>query len=144
MTATIDARPKHDPDLDIIDEFRSNDGKVGGWFTGAPLLLLHNVGAKSGTERIAPLMYKQVGDDVAVFASKGGADDNPDWYYNVLANPMTRIEVGSEVVAVRAREAQGDERIAIWNDQVAAYPTFGQYAAKTSREYIPVVVLERI
>lgn len=144
MTATIEARPKADPNQGIIDEFRSNDGKVGGWFTGSPLLLLHNVGARSGRERIAPLMYKQVGDDIAIFASKGGADDNPGWYYNLKANPVTSIEIGTEVVAVQAREAQGEERLTIWTEHVAAYPTFGQYQAKTARDYIPVVVLERI
>ena len=78
----------------IIDEFRSNEGHVGGNFDGAPLLLLHHRGAKSGTERVSPVMYQQVGKDLAVFASKAGAPTNPDWYYNLIAHPDTVVEAG--------------------------------------------------
>jgi deazaflavin-dependent oxidoreductase (nitroreductase family) len=81
----------------IIDEFRANDGKVGGRFEGFPLVLLHHTGAKSGTERVNPLAYQRLGDDsVAVFASKGGSPTNPDWFHNLVANPNTSIEIGTE------------------------------------------------
>ena len=127
----------------IIEEFRANDGVVGGYFTGVPLVLVHHKGAKSGTERIAPLATQRVENGWAVFASKGGADDNPAWYYNVLAHPETTIEVGSETVAVRAHEARGEEYDRIWNKQKADIPTFAEYEQKTKRPYIPVIVLER-
>ena len=127
----------------IIKEFRANDGVVGGYFTGVPLVLVHHKGAKSGTERIAPLATQRLENGWAVFASKGGADDNPAWYYNVLANPETTIEVGSETVPVRAHEARGEEYDRIWNKQKADLPTFAEYEKKTKRSYIPVIVLER-
>src|SRR5436190_24354312 len=102
---------------EIIDEFRANGGKVGGWFEGAPLLLLHTTGAKSGLERVHPLMYQQVGDELAVFASKAGAPTNPDWYYNLRAHPDAEIELGNETVGVRARVAEAEERARIWERQ---------------------------
>lgn len=146
MTATLEAKPSapHDPNQGIIDEYRANDGKVGGHFQGFPLLLLHNKGARSGIERISPLACQAVdGDTWAVFASKGGADDNPGWYYNVLANPDTTIEVDTETIAVKAHEAKGHEYDRIWGAQTAKYPTFAAYARKSARAYIPVVVLQR-
>ena len=124
----------------IIEEFRANDGKVGGPFEGAPLLLLHSTGAKSGAERVAPLMYQAVGHDFAVFASKAGAPTNPDWYHNLLAHPAAGVEVGTETLAITARVAEGDERERIWSKQKADYPRFAEYEEKTSRQ-IPVVVL---
>ncbi len=126
----------------IIDEFRSAEGKVGGMFEGAPLLLLHHKGAKSGTSRISPLMYQAVGDAYAIFASKGGADTNPAWFHNLTANPETQIEVGSDSISVRARVAEGPEYEDIWNRQKAQWPQFAEYEAKTARSMIPVVVLE--
>src|ERR1700690_1277565 len=101
----------------IIAEFRANGGHVGGPFAGAPLLLLHTVGAKSGQERVNPMMYQAVGDDLAVFASKAGAPTNPDWYYNLLANPQVRAEIGTETVAATARVAGPQERDRIWTAQ---------------------------
>ena len=132
----------------IIDEFRANDGKVGGKFEGAPLLILHTTGAKSGQERLAPVMYQAVGDsddgdDLAVFASKAGAPTHPDWYHNLVADPNATVEVGTETYAVKARVAEGDERERIWSTQKERYPGFAEYEQKTSRE-IPVVVLERV
>ncbi|HZD21816.1 MAG TPA: nitroreductase/quinone reductase family protein, partial [Acidimicrobiia bacterium] len=94
----------------IIDEFRANDGKVGGVFEGKPLLLLHHRGARTGRESVSPLMYQQVGDSYAVFASKGGANSNPDWFYNLRANPDVTIEVGPDKVDVRARVAESEEQ----------------------------------
>jgi deazaflavin-dependent oxidoreductase (nitroreductase family) len=127
----------------IIEEFRANGGKVGGNFEGAPLLLLHSTGAKSGQDRVAPVMYQQVGDDLAIFASKAGAPDNPDWFHNLKANPTASVEVGTETVPVTARVAEGDERDRIWEAQKAAYPGFAEYEEKTDR-VIPVVILERV
>ena len=127
----------------IIDEFRENEGKVGGPFDGRPLLLLHHKGARTGTERVTPLMYRAVDGGYAVFASKGGADSNPDWYHNVRANPDTRVEVGTEVVDVSARVAEGDEYERIWEKQKSDYSIFAEYEEKTSRDRIPVVILDR-
>ena len=131
-----------DPNQQVIDEFRANGGRVGGHFDGAPLLLLHHTGAKSGTERVNPVMYQQLGDDYAVFASKAGAPTHPDWYYNLTANPRTTIEVGNETVPVTARFAEGEERDRIWEAQKQAFPQFADYERRTTRT-IPVVVLER-
>jgi deazaflavin-dependent oxidoreductase (nitroreductase family) len=126
----------------VIEEFRANEGRVGGPFEGAPLLLLHTTGAKSGVERVSPVMYQADGDALAVFASKAGAPDNPDWYHNLRANPAATVEVGTETVQVVAREAEGDERDRIWTRQKERFPGFAEYEQKTTRR-IPVVVLER-
>jgi deazaflavin-dependent oxidoreductase (nitroreductase family) len=108
----------------IIDEFRANGGKVGGQFDGATLLLLHHTGAKSGQERVNPVAYQKVGEDLAVFASKAGAPTNPDWYHNLVAHPATTIEIGTETVPVVARVAEGDERTRIWEKQKKDNPGF--------------------
>lgn len=125
----------------IIEEFRANGGKVGGQFEGAPMLIMHTKGAKSGKERVIPVMYQAVGDNFAVFASKAGAPSNPDWYHNLLAHPDITIEVGSDTIAVRARVTKGDERQRIWTRQKELYPGFADYEAATTRE-IPVIILE--
>ena len=135
--------PAVDHNQTIIDEFRANEGVVGGYFTGISLLLLHHTGARSGLERVAPVAYQEVPNGYAIFASKGGAEDNPAWYYNVLANPETTIEVGSEVLDVVAHEAKGEDYERIWNKQKAAVPQFAEYERMTARAYIPVLVLER-
>ena len=133
----------NDPNLKIIEEFRANDGKVGGMFEGMPLLLLHHTGAKSGTERVNPLAYQRLGDDsVAVFASKGGFPTNPDWFHNLVANPDATVEIGTERYPAKARVATGEERERIWNAQKKAFPQFAEYEEKVSRE-IPVVVIDR-
>jgi deazaflavin-dependent oxidoreductase (nitroreductase family) len=124
----------------IIAEFRANDGKVGGQFEGAPVLLLHTTGAKSGQERVNPMMYQQVGDDVAVFASKGGAPTNPDWYHNLVAHPDVQAEIGAQTLPFTARVATGDERGQIWSKQKTDYPGFAEYEEKTTRQ-IPVIIL---
>ena len=127
----------------VIEEFRGRGGKVGGMFEGRPLLLLHHAGAWTGIRRVNPLAYQDVGRGYAVFASKAGADTNPDWYHNVVANPRTEVEIGTETVGVSARVAEGNERDRIWTRQKRDYPQFEEYEARTSR-VIPVVVLERI
>jgi deazaflavin-dependent oxidoreductase (nitroreductase family) len=126
----------------IIEEFRANDGKVGGNFEHIPLLLLHTTCAKTGKERVNPLAYQAVGDDVAVFASKGGSPTHPDWYRNLVAEPRATIEIGSETFPVRARVADGEERERIWSVQKERVPGFADYEQRTARQ-IPVVVLER-
>ena len=129
----------------IIEEFRANEGKVGGPFEGRPVLLLHHKGAKTGTERVNPVAYQAVGDDFAVFASKGGSPTNPDWYHNVVAHPDVSVEVGTESFSVHAHVAVGEERERIWAKQKTEWPGFAEYEEKTKgiRE-IPVVVLERV
>ena len=126
----------------IIDEFRSNDGKAGGIFEGKPLLLLHHKGARTGTERVSPLMYQQVDGSYAVFASKGGADTNPGWFHNLVAKPDVSVEVGSDKIDVRARVTDGEERERIWERQKREFPQFAGYEQKTSRDQIPVIVLD--
>lgn len=125
----------------IIEEFRANGGKVGGMFAGAPLLLLHNTGARTGQARVNPMMYQAVDGGYAVFASKAGAPTNPDWYHNLVANADATVEIGNEKVAVTARAATDEEREPIWAKQKATFPTFAEYEEKTDRQ-IPVVILE--
>lgn len=126
----------------IIEQFRANGGKVGPPFEGAPLLILHSTGAKTGKTRLAPVVYQQVGDSWAIFASKAGAPDNPDWYHNLVANPSASIEVGTEVVPVTARVLDAAEREPIWTKQKELMPGFAEYEASTDRT-IPVVILDR-
>ena len=126
----------------VIEEFRANAGKVGGQFEGAPMVLVHHVGAKSGTERITPLVYQADGDDWVIFASKAGAPDNPAWYHNLMANPATTIEVGTDTIDVNVTAAEGDKRTRLWEAQKAAMPQFAEYESATDRE-IPVLVLRR-
>ena len=127
----------------IIDEFRTNGGKVGGPFDGAPVLILHTRGAKTGQDRVHPVVYQPVGDALAIFASKGGAPTNPAWYHNLKANPDVKVEVGTDTIDVRARVLEGDEREPIWEKQKQLVPAFADYEQKTSRQ-IPVVLLERV
>jgi deazaflavin-dependent oxidoreductase (nitroreductase family) len=124
----------------VIAEFRSNHGKVGGSFEGAPLLLLHSVGAKSGETRVNPMMYLADGDRYLVFASKAGADTHPDWYHNLLAHPDAQIEVGDDTLRVRAAPLEGAERNEKYTEQAARYPGFADYERMTDR-VIPVVAL---
>lgn len=132
----------HDRNTRIIEEFRANGGKVGGPFEGAPLLLLHVTGAKSGIERIKPLMYLPDGDRLVVFASKGGAPTDPDWFRNVVANPRVTVEVGDESFDAIATVAEGSERDALFIEQASRYPAFQTYQDGIERT-IPVVILER-
>jgi len=125
-----------------IDEFRANHGKLGGPFEGAPVLLLHSIGARSGEERVSPMMYLADGDRYLVFASAAGADRNPAWYWNLIANPDVSIEVGDERLDVHAVEVKGAERDAKYALQAERYPGFAGYQRKTSRT-IPVLALTR-
>ena len=127
----------------IIEEFRTNHGQVGGQFEGAPLLLLHSTGAKSGEERVHPMMYLADGDRYLVFASKAGAPSNPDWYHNVKAHPSVIIEVGTRTIVAQAEELVGEERDRLYAKQAELYPGFADYQTKTDR-VIPVVALRPV
>jgi deazaflavin-dependent oxidoreductase (nitroreductase family) len=124
----------------IIEEFRANEGKVGGPFAGAPVLLLHTTGAKTGRERVNPMMYLDLDGLRYVFATKAGADTNPDWYWNLVAHPEVTVEVGTETYVAAAVPATGDDRDRIYAEQARRYPGFAEYVRKTSR-IIPVVEL---
>ena len=126
-----------------IEEFRANDGKVGGYFKGATMLLLHTTGAKSGLPRTNPLVYLPDGDRYVVIASKGGAPTHPDWYYNLLADPHAEIEVGNHRFPVRDTVIDGPERDELYARQVERRPGFAEYELKTSRK-IPVIALEPV
>lgn len=130
-----------DNNAKVIEEFRANGGKVGGPFEGAPLLLLHSTGAKSGQARVNPTMYLADGDNLVVFASRGGASNNPDWYHNLVASPQASVEVGDRTINVVAHVADGEARDRLWSRQKELYPRFAEYEAATTRQ-IPVVILE--
>ncbi len=125
----------------VIEEFRANEGRVGGMFAGMDILLLHHRGAKTGTERVNPLVYARDGERYVVFASKAGAPTDPAWYRNLMANPDAEIEVGSERLPVRASEAQGEERERLFDEQKRRSPQFAEYEQKTQGRVIPVVLL---
>jgi deazaflavin-dependent oxidoreductase (nitroreductase family) len=126
----------------IIEEFRANEGRVGGQFEGAPVLLLTTTGARSGRRHTTPVMYQAAGATLYVFASKAGAPTNPDWYHNLVANPTTTVEVGTDSYEATAAPLAGEERDRIYAEQVARYPGFGEYQEKTTR-IIPVVEITR-
>jgi deazaflavin-dependent oxidoreductase (nitroreductase family) len=127
----------------VIDEFRAKGGKVGGPYLGAPLLLLTTTGARSGRPHTTPLMYLDDGDRLVVFGTKGGGPTNPDWYYNLLADPRATVEVGDDSFEVRARMTAGQERDRLFASQAERRPQFADYEAMTPRA-IPVVVLEPV
>jgi deazaflavin-dependent oxidoreductase (nitroreductase family) len=123
-----------------IEEFRKNHGKVGGYFEGAPLLLLHAFGRRTGKERVNPLMYLKDGDRWLVFASKGGAPTHPDWFLNLKAHPEIKIEVGDDTIDVHAEEITGQEHDVLYARQATLYPQFANYQKQTTR-IIPVISL---
>ena len=127
----------------VIAEFRASGGKVGGFFVDKDLLLLHTTGAKSGLERLNPLVYMQDGDRLVIVASKGGAPTNPDWYYNLLSNPDVGVEVGAEQFKGCAVQVEEPERSELYRRMAARYPFFAEYQKNTER-VIPVVVITRI
>ena len=134
---------RNDRNRTIIEEFRSNGGRVGGNFEGRPVLLLSTTGAKTGLRRVNPLMYLADGERWLVFATKGGNPKNPDWYHNLVANPAVTVEVGTETVEGRAEVIAGDERDRLYAKQAEAYPQFAEYERRTSR-IIPVIALSRV
>jgi deazaflavin-dependent oxidoreductase (nitroreductase family) len=128
----------------VIEEFRANDGKVGGWFEGQTILLLHHTGAKSGAERVNPLVYQQVGDSYAIFASRAGAPRHPDWYYNLVAHPDATAEVGTGTIHVRARVADPAERDPIYARQREIAANFADYEKSAAPRVIPVILLDPV
>ena len=125
----------------IIEEFRANDGYVEG--RGRTVLLLHTIGAKSGKERVTPVAHIRDGDKYVIIASKGGAPDNPDWFHNIVANPVVTVEVGTKKFEAKAAVQSEPERTRLFNKMVEAMPGFAEYRKKTSR-VIPVIVLTPI
>ncbi len=119
----------------IIEEFRANAGKVGGYFEGAPMILIHHIGARSGTERVNPLTYLPDGDDMVIAATKGGAPTNPDWYHNLKAHPRITVEVGTDTLQAQATEVTGPERDDLWRRLVQLRPGFAEYVTKTDRVF---------
>lgn len=129
--------------IGIIKEFRANAGKCTGMFAGAPMILVTHTGAKSGRSYTSPLVYSSDGDRYVIIASKGGAPNHPDWYHNLVKNPVVTVEIGTEKFQVRAKTTSGAERERLFDAQAKMMPQFNQYKAATKRE-IPVFVLERI
>jgi deazaflavin-dependent oxidoreductase (nitroreductase family) len=131
----------------VIEEFRANEGRVGGPFAGAPMVLVHHRGRRSGREMVSPMMYlpHETDDDVIyVIASKGGAPDNPGWYYNLTSAGTGSVERGTETYPVAVRELTGEERDRIFGEQARRYPGFAGYAEKTAGiRTIPVLELSR-
>ena len=127
---------------DIIEEFRANGGKVA-QFGDAPMVILNTIGAKSGEPRDIPLVALADDGELYVFASKGGAPTQPDWLYNLRAQPQITVEHGTETFNARAVELDEDERKAKLDAQIALMPTFGEYVTKAAPRLIPVVKLER-
>lgn len=127
----------------IMDEFRANDGKVGGNFANTTLLILHTTGAKSGLERVNPLVTFKDGNRLVVTASKGGAPSNPGWYYNLVANPEVTVEYGTEKFRALASVVEEPERTELYERMEAELASFSEYKKRTKR-VIPVIILTRL
>jgi deazaflavin-dependent oxidoreductase (nitroreductase family) len=133
----------HDFNRQVIEEFRANEGKVGGQFEGANMILMTTTGAKSGEERVNPVVYFPLDDRIVVVASNGGADTNPAWYHNLKANPVLTAEVGTDKYEAVATEITGTERDEVYARIVEVMPGFGEYQKQTDR-VIPLVALTRV
>ena len=142
--AEVDMNAFNNFNRQLVEEFRANGGKINsGQFAGASLLLLNTIGAKSKQPRTNPLAYTKDGNNYVIIASKGGAPTNPDWFYNVVANPNVTIEVGPERFQAQATIPEGEERDRLYNQMAAQNPGFAEYQRNTTRR-IPVVVLKRV
>lgn len=126
----------------VIEEFRANGGRLGGQLEGAPILLLHTTGQRTGQDRVSPVMYLDLDGRRFVFASKAGADANPDWYRNLVADPSVSVEAGTETYPATAAVLEQGERDRAYAEQAKRYPGFVEYQERTSR-VIPVVELRR-
>ena len=127
----------------VIEEFRANDGKVGGWFENSTLVLLHTTGAKTGKSRLNPLVSFEDGDRIVIVASKGGAPTDPDWYHNIVANPVVEVEYGTEKFKARAEVTDEPERTRLYEIMETKMAAFTEYKEKAGR-VIPVVTLTRL
>jgi len=142
MTAAA-SRGASDFNAKIIDEFRANGGRVGGLLAGTPMILLHHIGAKSGTVRVTPLACSPQPDGrLVIVAANGGSPAHPGWYYNLKANPTVTVEVGTQTFTVLAEELDGAARAELWPKLVAESPDLGKHQARTTRQ-IPVFLLTR-
>jgi len=127
----------------MIEEFRANEGRVGGPWAGTTLILIHHIGGRSGVEGVTPLGCSSQGDDrFVIVASSGGSPTHPDWYYNLKANPRITVEVGAQTFTVLADELADAARAELWPKLVAEYPTLGEHQARTTRQF-PVFMLTR-
>ena len=127
----------------VIELFRANGGKVEEYYPDATLLLLHTLGAKSGKPRINPLACLPDGDEILIVASKQGRPNNPDWYFNILANPRVSVELGTEKFDALAMVTDEPERTELFVKMVAKYPNYAEYQQKTDRPF-PVITLVRV
>jgi deazaflavin-dependent oxidoreductase (nitroreductase family) len=128
----------------VIEDFRANGGRVGGPYEGAPIILVHHVGVKTGAKRVSPVMYfPQEDGSMVIVASDQGAPANPAWYHNLKANPRTDVEAGAETFPVVVGEITGEKRNAVWTGIVAMAPSLGQFQKMTSRT-IPLLRLTRV
>lgn len=125
----------------VIDEFRANAGVVGGFHAQIPLLLLHHVGAKSRTQYVTPLAYLEAGDSYVLLAANGGRDHHPGWYHNLVARPLSAIEVQDRTIAVTAREAEGEEWERLAERARRESQLFEGFESRTTR-HIPILVLD--
>lgn len=128
--------------LQVIEEFRANEGKIGGFLAGAPVLLLTTTGARTGKRSITPLMYLSQGVRLILFAAKAGAPTNPDWYYNLVAHPRVTIDLGTETFNATATVITGEERDQLYANWAAFFPMYSEYEKMTTRK-IPVIALQR-
>ena len=125
----------------VIEEFRANDGKVGGMFEGSPMVLVNTIGAKSGDVRTIPLVYYREGDAIYLIASAGGSTKHPAWFFNLKANPEVTIELGADTLPVTITELGLDERNDIWPRLTALMPQFGEYEKTTDGRVIPLLMV---
>jgi deazaflavin-dependent oxidoreductase (nitroreductase family) len=134
----------NDYNTTIIEEFRANGGRVGGPWAGITLILVHHIGAQSGIERVSPLAYSLQGEGrFAIWAANGGSPTHPNWYYNLKANPSTKVEVDTRTFTVLVQELDDTARAELWPELVTQYPQLGEVQAKTTRQ-IPVFMLTRL
>jgi deazaflavin-dependent oxidoreductase (nitroreductase family) len=128
----------------VIAEFRANRGRVGGDLAGTPIILIHHIGARTGTERVTPLAYSSQPDGrLVIAASNGGSATHPAWYHNLKAHPTIQVELGTQTFTVQAGEAEGAARAALWAKLVAASPLLGEFQAKAARR-VPLFTLTRL
>ena len=132
--------PIHAMNRQVIEEFRANGGRTLGRFAGTELLLLHTKGAKTGAERVNPMMFARDGERYVVFASKNAAPSHPDWYRNLVAHPAVEVELGSESFRATATVLSGEERERVWAESAREFPFLNDHQARTKRQ-IPVIVL---
>jgi deazaflavin-dependent oxidoreductase (nitroreductase family) len=126
----------------IIEEFRANEGRVGGPLAGTPMILIHHIGAKSGIERVTPLACNPQPDGLVIVAANGGSPAHPGWYYNLKAHPTIKVEIGTHTFTAVAQELDNTARAELWPKLVAESPDIGKHQERTNRQ-IPVLILTR-